>query len=89
MIDVERRYPQAEVIGIDLDSACWNGKIPGLRSTFKSPVDFNAPQWPIDDSSVDLVHMAQLTGCVPDWLSHYRKAYRYQLQPYTELRTHH
>lgn len=74
MSDATTIYPQAEVIGIDLD------RTPGVQNApncvFKSGVDFNAPQWPIEDSSVDLVHIGQLLGCVPDWLQHYRKAYR-------------
>ncbi|KAK4504081.1 hypothetical protein PRZ48_004996 [Zasmidium cellare] len=74
LIDMEQRYRQAELIGIDLDSAVHS--TPGSNCVFRSPVDFNAPQWPVEDASVDLVHMAQLLGCVPDWLQHYRKAYR-------------
>lgn len=70
-----KAYPQAEIIGFDLDSVPI-GAENGPTCHFKSPVDFNAPQWPIEDSSVDLVHMGLLLGCVPDWLQHYRKAYR-------------
>ncbi|KAF2170083.1 hypothetical protein M409DRAFT_64449 [Zasmidium cellare ATCC 36951] len=74
MTEMQQQYPEAEVIGIDLDSAVTS--TPGSRPMFRSPVDFNAPQWPVEDSSVDLVHVAQLLGCVPDWLQFYRKAYR-------------
>lgn len=78
MLEMESRYPEAEVIGVDME-----GPPQGIKSThrlhFRSPVDFTAPQWPVEESSVDLVHMAQLVGCVPNWLEHYSKAYRYQL----------
>lgn len=73
MIDMEYKYSQAEIIGIDLDDSVVKGN---SKCIFKSPVDFTAPQWPVDDSSMDLVHMSQLCGCVPDWLAHYRKAFR-------------
>lgn len=75
MTDIAELYPQAEVIGLDLYTTVPSLQVPPTCS-FKSSVDFTAPQWPIEDHSVDLVHMAQLLGCVPDWLSHYRKAYR-------------
>lgn len=74
MADAENLYPQAEIIGIDLDNKPQLNA--GPNCAFRSGVDFNAPQWPVEDSSVDLVHIGQLLGCVPDWLQHYRKAYR-------------
>lgn len=74
MSDMEKQYPHAELIGIDLDASM--GSVGNSRCIFKNPVDFTAPTWPVDNSSVDLVHMAQLCGCVPNWLDHYSKAYR-------------
>ncbi|CAK3759998.1 S-adenosyl-L-methionine-dependent methyltransferase [Lecanosticta acicola] len=75
MFDIEKMYPSAEVIGIDLENQI--GANPGRTGCiFKAPVDFNSSPWPIEDASVDLVHMAQLCGCVADWQQQYGKAYR-------------
>lgn len=74
MIEAAKQHPQAEIIGIDLDNTPQLN--PSANCFYKSGIDFNAPQWPVEDSSVDIVHMCQLLGCVPDWLQHYRKAYR-------------
>lgn len=79
MLDMAKQYPKAEIIGIDLDGIGITHKD---NCVFRSPVDFTAPQWPVDDSSVDLIHMAQLCGTVPDWLAHYGKAFR-SLRPGT------
>ncbi|KXS94962.1 hypothetical protein AC578_3836 [Pseudocercospora eumusae] len=80
MLEMRDRYPSTEIIGLDLVN---DSQPPRDRNCqFQAPVDFNAPTWPIEDSSVDLVHMAQLCGCVPDWVALYRKAYR-SLRPGT------
>ncbi|CZT17507.1 uncharacterized protein RCC_03341 [Ramularia collo-cygni] len=75
MLDMESRYPSAEVIGLDMEAPP-QGVKSTQRLNFRSPVDFTAPQWPVEESSVDFVHMAQLVGCVPNWLDQYGKAYR-------------
>lgn len=75
MFDAEKQYPNAEIIGIDLDNTIMETR-GDSRCIFKAPADFTAPQWAVDDSSVDFCHMAQLCGCVPSWLDHYRKAFR-------------
>ncbi|SMQ45224.1 unnamed protein product [Zymoseptoria tritici ST99CH_3D7] len=81
MLDMETKYPGAEITGIDMEEPPAGVKSNG-RLNFRSSVDFTAPRWPIEDSSVDLVHMAQLLGCVPNWSDHYTKAYR-SLRPGT------
>jgi ubiquinone/menaquinone biosynthesis C-methylase UbiE len=76
MMEMAKKYPRAEVIGYDLILP--DGKLPKVGPTlhWQAPVDYLAPRWPVEDGSVDIVHMAQLCGSVNDWASLYRKAYR-------------
>lgn len=76
MFEMAQKHPYAEIIGFDMVQP--SGPLPDAigQCRFRAPVDFLAPRWPIEDDSVDLVHMAQLCGTVPDWASLYRKAYR-------------
>lgn len=80
VIDMCTKYPSAEIIGIDIDHPPRQHQ--EQNCSFRTPVDFNAPNWDIEDCTVDLVHMAQLCGCVPDWTDLYRKAYK-SLRPGT------
>lgn len=80
MFEMQDRYPAAEIIGFDLDNPTQQSRDKNCQ--FKAPVDFTAPTWPVEDASADLVHMAQLCGCVPDWVELYRKAFR-SLRPGT------
>jgi ubiquinone/menaquinone biosynthesis C-methylase UbiE len=75
MLDMETKYPGAEIIGLDMEEPPTGVKSNG-RLNFRSGVDFTTPRWPVEDSSVDLVHMAQLLGCVPNWMDQYSKAYK-------------
>lgn len=76
MMEMAKRYPYAEVIGWDLIQPSGPPPDAAGQCRFRSPVDFLAPRWPIEDGSVDFVHMAQLCGSVPDWTAMYSKAYR-------------
>lgn len=80
MIEAGKRYPDCQIIGFDLDNPL--GVAQDRNCQFRSPVDFTAPTWAIEDASVDLVHMAQLCGCVPRWEDLYAKAFR-SLRPNT------
>lgn len=80
MIEAGKKYPTTEIIGFDLDNALGSAVLDNCQ--FRSPVDFTAPQWEIEDGSVDLVHMSQLCGCVPSWPDQYAKAFR-SLRPST------
>lgn len=80
MFDMEKKYPSAEIIGFDIANSM--DDLGGSRCVFRAPVNFNSSSWPIEDDSVDLVHMAQLCGSVTDWQQLYQKAYRC-LQPGT------
>lgn len=83
MMEAATKYPNAECIGLDLVPPVANIAHPPEKAVFLTPTDFTAPAaWPIKDGSVDLVHMAQLCGSVPDWVDLYSKAYR-SLQPGT------
>ncbi|KAI5359462.1 putative S-adenosyl-L-methionine-dependent methyltransferase [Septoria linicola] len=74
MIEAGKRYPNCQIIGFDMDNALGAGQ--DMNCQFRSPVDFTAPRWEIEDASVDLVHMSQLCGCVPRWEDLYSKAFR-------------
>jgi ubiquinone/menaquinone biosynthesis C-methylase UbiE len=80
MLTMASKYPDTEIIGFDLDNVRHNSQ--ERNCFFRTPVDFNAPLWDIEDASVDLVHLSQLCGCVPDWHHLYTKAYR-SLRPGT------
>ena len=75
MTEMAAKYPSAEVIGFDLGNPT-AGSTPVGRCDFRAPVDFVRQRWPVDDASVDLVHMAQLCGSVPSWQDLYNKAFR-------------
>ena len=68
--------PDIDVSGIDLVSNQPNRSeiIPNV--SFRTPVDFTRPEWPFPLASFDFIHMSQLCGCVPDWLSLYRNVVR-------------
>ncbi|KAK4551844.1 hypothetical protein LTR86_010840 [Recurvomyces mirabilis] len=69
-------YPNSELTGFDLASVVPNQ--PTLRRGIRHlMVDFEQPHWPVNEGSMDLIHMSNLCGSVSDWASLCATAYRY------------
>jgi len=80
-IEMAQKYPQAEIIAIDLgnDHPMVDDFV--FRVDFRSGVDFTSNFWGLEnqEGTFDLVHAALLCGSVPDWKAFYAKIARYGL----------
>jgi hypothetical protein len=87
------KYPQSEVIGIDLTliqpemydlsklirvSCCLQKSRIPLNLKFIQ-MDFDSPWHGMGLDSFDLIHMRMLCGSVSNWAELYAKAFRYKL----------
>nr|POF17040.1 secondary metabolism regulator lae1 [Quercus suber] len=83
-IEMAAKYPDSEIIAIDLGDA--HPQIPGVDYgvDWRTGVDFNNDHWGVPENHFDLIHMGCLCGAVPDWTELFRKAERY-LKPGGQL----
>ena len=75
--DFARGNPDADVVGIDLivNQPASPDSIPNCD--FRTPVDFNTPDWALQDNFFDFVRASRLCGSVSDWLAFYHNMFRY------------
>lgn len=75
--DFAKAYPDTDVVGIDLmvNQPAHPDTIPNCD--FRTPVDFNEPNWPFRENSFDFVRASRLCGCVPDLAALYNNMFRY------------
>ena len=71
--DFADENPASEVIGVDLSP---------IQPSFVPPnckfeVDDITKDWTFPESHFDFIHIRYLTGCIPEWVSFYKKAMRY------------
>ena len=78
-IEMAQKYPQAEIIAIDIGSDHPIVEGFDFRVDFRSGVDFNSNFWGLEnqEGTFDLIHAAQLCGCVSNWRAFYNKVSRY------------
>ncbi|GAB7322556.1 hypothetical protein MBLNU13_g03475t1 [Cladosporium sp. NU13] len=84
--DMARRYPDAEIVGLDIVGG---QPVEGRNLTWRTPdtspnsaFDFEAPDWGFAGNSFDLIHAAQLCGAISSWPRFFEKIKRY-LRPKT------
>ncbi|KAI0099867.1 S-adenosyl-L-methionine-dependent methyltransferase [Nemania sp. FL0031] len=66
------RYPQAQILGIDISRIQKTNAVPpNVRYSIGNVED----PWPVPDSSVDFLHARSLAGGVTDWPALFRQAY--------------
>ncbi|KAK8096436.1 LaeA-like protein, partial [Apiospora kogelbergensis] len=83
--DMAEKYPNANVIGCDLNMMMVPASI--LPNTYFFPLDIRDPTWGLDPNSMDLIHMRLLGGCITDWRAVYQNAFNH-LKPGTGLFEH-
>lgn len=79
-IEMAQKYPDAEIIAIDLGDA--HPQFPGVEYgvDWRTGVDFTTDDWGVPVNYFDLIHMGSLCGAVPDWADLFRKTERYECQ---------
>lgn len=79
-IEMKQRYPQAEVVAIDIGNEHPVFENYDFQVDFRSGVDFTAGSWgqlANEEGTYDFIHAGNLCGSVPDWPVFYRKLHRY------------
>lgn len=72
-----QKYPQAEVIAIDLGNDHPHNHGVNFGVKFISGVDFTTDNWGLtNEEPFDFIHMGQLCGSVHDWGHMFGRAYR-------------
>ncbi|KAK5113923.1 hypothetical protein LTR62_003046 [Meristemomyces frigidus] len=66
LADMGALYPHAELFGIDLAPLVRDQMATG-RDTHHLNWDYEQPQWPLAEGSLDLIHMSGLCGSVANW----------------------
>lgn len=78
-IDMAGRYPQMDIIGIDLFLNLRPSDPNARNLTFLSSIDFTEEYWmPLQENSFDLIRAARLCGSVPDWKKLSSSIFRYR-----------
>jgi SAM-dependent methyltransferase len=76
-IEMAARYPQAEILGIDISRIQKRTAVP---PNVKFVIDNVENPWPCPDESVDFIHARGLAGGVSDWPGLFKQAYE-KLKP--------
>ena len=71
-LDVAEKYPQTEVLGIDLNRMGPNSLLDNVD--IRVPVDYESP-WSLGQDSWDLIHLQMGLGSVSSWPSLFRKIF--------------
>ncbi|KAF2719560.1 S-adenosyl-L-methionine-dependent methyltransferase [Polychaeton citri CBS 116435] len=72
-VEIAMEYPQASVVAIDLVDAIPT-KPPNLHWKI---LNFDQPQWGLEEGSFDLIHLGHLCGSVSNWDRLFSKCFRY------------
>ena len=78
-VDMARKYPNAQVLGIDLASMQPQNR--PKNCDFQAPRDFETP-WFLGQDSWDLIHLQMGCGSVSSWPTLYRQVFQH-LRPGT------
>lgn len=73
-IDMADRYPNANVLGWDLNY-CQPKKVPG--NIRYEQHDITDPHWDVEPDHFDLIHMSMLAGSVRNWPGLYQNIFRH------------
>ncbi|KAI1436933.1 S-adenosyl-L-methionine-dependent methyltransferase [Xylaria sp. CBS 124048] len=71
-LDAAVRYPQAEILGIDISRI---QKTTAVPPNVKFVIDNVENPWPVPDASIDFLHIRGLSGGVTDWPGLFKQAY--------------
>ncbi|KAJ2984142.1 hypothetical protein NUW58_g6132 [Xylaria curta] len=76
-LEMAARYPQANILGIDISRI---QKTTAVPPNVKFAIDNVENPWPISAGSIDFLHIRGLAGGVTDWPSLFKQAYE-KLKP--------
>jgi SAM-dependent methyltransferase len=71
-VDFADQYPSAQVVGTDLSPTQPAWAPPNCKFELEDATQ----EWTFPDNSFDFIHISYLLGCIEDWQSLYKQAYR-------------